>query len=804
MYPAPGGGLPIDPNAVKKALSGIADALPKTGDAKSAQALAELGVPDELITAFGQIGELAGTLAKVVPFVSVAFELGKILGIFKSGDDALLDAIDKLWRKTHALFQAKDEKWTTNEVFQARHRILSGLDDVSEFQEDLKQGLDPAQLTLKLNLMKSVHRQVRDGLYDLLSPSLWQSSLDGDDFKSVWALNLFFDPGPGEPGPNHRAIRPQGDGNPVERFDHRVMAPVVCAMTQCYLVFIKQLVPEFRSSGDFDTSIARIAPLIENLANQMRNQTVARTHWYPQDFAYLYPVHSQNPPGGVFVPSYAGYHVGALDLRSSTVPTPLNVPYAFDWIVDSSGTQVHWGAMHFNWPPPAQIQLEDHGNQGTRFRVLNPEECALAANTLAEESYASVLYASGYFNLVHLSGLLRHLYTAPLQSETVAGAITPHRSPLLPRKTVNVVGAEVFPFAPATSTAEQESQTTFIRANLTTQPRDRDRRLDYKVWLRTVPAEPDGTSDYGSVYGAHYEDEPQPQEHGPGFKRLVCEFAVNRVLDGEKLVDGKTPDQLVQVGPKTVTLTADTFDWWIPVPEAVQSLPQMTEHARKLREHGWLRPRQTTGSEGVAAPSTRAPGKWADLSLVQGAVFEPPSGSRAALLTQAPSLAPVGERRMVVRKEVQVTCSLTWNGIDLIVRVEGRPEDRNFDLFLVVEEHLFAHEQWLHTSFMVPVTSQLTFVPEKFFREEQALIDKANEFWTDFNERYTESHGISPLDPIVQVNTWRDRYSVQGLQRIASVVRSERPDVLAEFMRARGLELPAGQRIAVHDAATAS
>lgn len=39
-------------------------------------------------------------------------------------------------------------------------------------------------------------------------------------------------------------------------------------------------------------------------------------------------------------------------------------------------------------------------------------------------------------------------------------------------------------------------------------------------------------------------------------------------------------------------------------------------------------------------------------------------------------------------------------------------------------------------------------------------------------------------------NTWRNRYTAEGLQRIAAVVGSEQPEVLAEFMRTRGIEAP--------------
>jgi hypothetical protein len=246
-HPAPGGGLPIDPDAVKKALSGIADALPKTGDPKSQQALLELGVPDEVIQALGKIGELAGTLAKVVPVVGVAVAVAKMLGILRGGDDAVISAIEKLWARVSALIEAKDEKWTTDEVFQRRETVFRGLNAVTVFEDQLEGGMlaDPIALHAQLGAMRVIHQGVSEAATFLMSPTLWQSSLNGDQFKWVWAPNLFFDPGPGDPGQSMRAYRPPAE---QQRFDHRVMAPSVCAVLQTYLTFLKRLVPEYRSS----------------------------------------------------------------------------------------------------------------------------------------------------------------------------------------------------------------------------------------------------------------------------------------------------------------------------------------------------------------------------------------------------------------------------------------------------------------------------------------------------------------------------------------------------------------------------
>ena len=97
------------------------------------------------------------------------------------------------------------------------------------------------------------------------------------------------------------------------------------------------------------------------------------------------------------------------------------------------------------------------------------------------------------------------------------------------------------------------------------------------------------------------------------------------------------------------------------------------------------------------------------------------------------------------RESIEVTYTLRWNGVDLVVEVEGDPKHRNYDLFLVVEEQV-AGNQSLHTSFLLPMTGQLTYVPESFFRAEQESIEKANSFWRDLLDHYAESEEVSPLE----------------------------------------------------------
>ncbi|MGH7629088.1 MAG: hypothetical protein ACREOF_06805 [Gemmatimonadales bacterium] len=301
--------------------------------------------------------------------------------------------------------------------------------------------------------------------------------------------------------------------------------------------------------------------------------------------------------------------------------------------------------------------------------------------------------------------------------------------------------------------------------------------------LRTLPAGMDGSSDYEELYGTRYQNESTPKTAGTApFSELICDYSGGVV--GEKvLATGKTPAQPVTL-EGTATLAADTFDWWVPVPDSAQASGGPAGYLSELRALGWasrfehIQPAQTGG----AAPAGGGTPPPSSPTLVEG-VYDSVAGLYGSHLIRGPTPQPVGQRREVERRTIEVTYTLNWDGIDLRVTLETWPQDRNVDLYLVVEETI-AKGQVLHTVFAVPMTGQITYVPEKFFKGEAEVIEAANAFWRDLVDKYSEQVEISPLDPIARLSR-RELSSVDGLERVAELMRTEQPEFLQAFIRER-------------------
>ena len=204
---------------------------------------------------------------------------------------------------------------------------------------------------------------------------------------------------------------------------------------------------------------------------------------------------------------------------------------------------------------------------------------------------------------------------------------------------------------------------------------------------RTLSAGIDGLTDYNEVYGTRYQNEPTAKIPGKApFSELICELG-GGVVGETVLATGKTPAQPVSA-EGTATLDADTFDWWVPVPEAAQIPGGPKGYLSEMRALGWasrfehIQPAGGGGASPGGGGGTPAP---SSPTVVEG-VYDSVSGLLDSDLILGPTAQPVGQRREVKRSTIEVTYTLLWDGIDLLVTLETRPPDRNVDLYLVVEE----------------------------------------------------------------------------------------------------------------------
>jgi hypothetical protein len=166
------------------------------------------------------------------------------------------------------------------------------------------------------------------------------------------------------------------------------------------------------------------------------------------------------------------------------------------------------------------------------------------------------------------------------------------------------------------------------------------------------------------------------------------------------------------------------------------------------------------------------------------------------------------ERRHVRDETVDVQWQLSWQDGRLEVRLAGKPDQRSFQAFVVVEEVVYSGEampddvadvvavpelqERLHTPFAVEIVNQMTFVPQAFFLQESEAIRKGKKRWDDFIDKYSESAPIGPGDPVVTLlDEVRQRLNrapttntiADVLQEYADFGERERPQLWAQVVR---------------------
>jgi hypothetical protein len=134
------------------------------------------------------------------------------------------------------------------------------------------------------------------------------------------------------------------------------------------------------------------------------------------------------------------------------------------------------------WEPPNQPPRTRR-----RYRITNPQECSDAGNRQAEQDHADLLYSSGYFNLMHLVATSRNEATDPDRSQTVRSEAWLRRKPGTSVPVV-VESNPILLTGVITSPAERQPQEFKANTWFSTQPLNRETKLRYRVWLRTLSA----------------------------------------------------------------------------------------------------------------------------------------------------------------------------------------------------------------------------------------------------------------------------------------------------------------------------
>jgi hypothetical protein len=250
------------------------------------------------------------------------------------------------------------------------------------------------------------------------------------------------------------------------------------------------------------------------------------------------------------------------------------------------------------------------------------------------------------------------------------------------------------------------------------------------------------------------------------------------------LVEGISPAQrLARSG--TVTLTADTFDWYIPRPDS----PIAFERIKDFIQFGVVAsPGTGTGTQPIPSPAPAPGGSgtgsqprnktavFADVEFVAKATYGLAQGEQA----------PEGEKREWKRTQIEIKYELDWHEDQINIKLTPRSQDRNYVVYLVVEEFLTRSQQYLRTPVQIRFNGQHTYVPQNFFDEEENAENRAKGILTRIEKNYSISRQPGPADPVVGWIRPEILETAEGMQEFMNAARRHAPDVVERTLAELG------------------
>lgn len=578
-------------------------------------------------------------------------------------------------------------------------------------------------------------------------------------------------------------------------FDYRLGIPLLTYVATAWPAMIRASVPHQRSLGTHRDTLRAMAAALDGFAERMQAESLARTEHtvqsvyahaaYPHPLYFGAPLGLQPPtlPAGRFGHTFP---VGAFDL----------VRYTDDFILDvwshtfaKGGDEGRIGTFDYTWSPPPAVM--------DPFGVVDWQGAADTANARAAAEYGRLQVASGFMHVLLASAFLRFQSTPPLRSETVRADVSARRRSQSETPT-QAVSPVIFPNVQITAPARLRRYRASARVQASSQEPGYQPALRYRIVLRTIDSlfgrEGWRQAGYAAVWSAAHE----PVVSDPRNLRLRSSFYPQRVLGERVLYEGTSPTEPVSRSFEGLGLLAHTFDWYVPVAASPWERPVAEAYRARTLEAG--DPGGSGGRSyhlaGPAAPGPllRAPAPMATLSYENAtraaltSVYEDLADRVAGSLDE-PTLEDA-ERRHVRLESVTADIQLTWNDGRIEVRLTGRPEERPWQAYVVVEEAVQAGEpgapaEWLHTATPTEVVNQLVLVPSSFFRDERAALEEGERLWSETLRRFSESRTLGPLDPVAveaveAMRRLRESPSTstmaESLERRFAVLRDQQPE----------------------------
>ena len=805
-YAPPGGMLRSaqDVSKLAKTFNDIGNALPSEKNKKEflefQKKVTDLGLPPELAKLLGVVGNIAGAIGTAFVALGVAVALAKMLGLFGDGPSPLEQLVKARFDALERQFNALAQVISQQQLSRQKQALVSARSAVESFVSQRDSGtMSEAEIQSRLQQLTGLLSIISTAeVLSLLDSTTYVTLFDAGKHTLVWpwiTSNLFVLPEGAAP---QRAVFPTANS---AVFDSRLALPLGVQAAQTYLALMQSLFPEFRTTGDLRPQLRNVADKLSDLAASIRNTTLARTMHVEGDFYSLIDdFYVVDPLPGVTRPVLKAdftWVVGAIDLchHDDSFFADVGVGAA----VASPGP-TRRGSLDLRWRLPANLELSplssglvhEDGTAVLQYRITNARQCADAANDRAAQGYADLLLSSGYMTLVHLAAQLRHAATQPVRSETVGGSVFLQRHPE-PGAAVTVHSTPslaLFPKVTGDIEAQAWRELQRVRAIVTvfTQSLPRPSPLiRYRVLLRTLSSavspqvwhEPD----YAAVQAATYVDDPLHV----GFKRLHLQTSFAAILHEQLLIEGTSQVNGRQFD-RVLNLPAHTFDWWIPTRPS-PFVSTTLDHPG----NGAL-----LGREPLQKPSPTFPATL--LRPVLRDSVDADLGSRPLVMLglgwEEGGQTWHGFHREMAQATVEMRVQAVWRNGQLRVVIDNRPQDRNYVVFVVVEEtfgSIEADEQTpkvLHTAFKVAINGSLTYVPQALFDEEIKSRRKRDEFVHYFGVFVRPKPG----EPVFGSIELAELATESGRDRLVAALLQFEPELITQLLHQRASKPLASSR----------
>ncbi|MGE5242853.1 MAG: hypothetical protein ACM3SQ_01315 [Betaproteobacteria bacterium] len=784
VYSAPDG-IKLDTGKISSTLKDIADALEKDATKKAITDIAnKLGLSAGLLK-FALDAAAAG--ATIASFASVA---GAVLGIALSvlgalaSDDGISPQLAAVLQAIRDEIKAVDDHLTADTMIDIRSKLDAPIHSIAgALQDVIVQNL---RGKARAQALSAIETDVKSALQPLLVlfNQDWSPLFYEDQYKEVFghlATVLCTQDAAGN------LVPLTNQPNTVRRFDYRLGVAMLTFASTVYPALVAAGRPWFRSAGSHAHDLRSFADAIDALVARMYTDSFARTVYTGNS---LFAHEGEIP---FFVPySFGGgaqvevdrrpwsneYLVGAADLAR----------YTDAWFWDTLGNQLadpgydtgHRGALDYRWPRGVPLPADYDAR-------------AQLANEQAERDLADLQAASGMVHLVAAGARMRFLSTPPVQSETVRNGQTVATQAFDSEEPATATSPWIFPTGVIESPATLKRFHAGARASVDTQEPGYSFAFNYRVRLVAVRSQigREGWRNAGYVDNV-WHPWYVPATGDPRNQRLQVDIYPGALHDSG--VGLYTPNG-ANGGPSpaepydnsgTVTMSASTFDWYVPTRTFVFPLGTgaglaasaarraggvlggaggggTSVHAMSPVEVRAVGGAAAVGAGGGGGSGGGAGAGGAQVSTVVDGISRVIGHGALAGLDHFDASLDHAERRHVREEPVTFDWSLHWEDGHLQVQVTGRPENRPFQLWLVIEEDVYSGETLpndlgdvmampnlrteIHTAIPLEVVNGTLLVPDTFFKEEAAALAKGRKLWNDLNREYAKSRQPGPGEP---------------------------------------------------------